>query len=161
MARIFPHSRKRNRLERMGDRQKQLDWAFKGTGKFVFRNHRKCSLMLPKPAVKEDGQKITEVPYNGTFVGDDYFMAMVKRNECVLVRTLEPTIRPDQPKTEATIMQEKLILDQPERVTTAGKTEQVVVGKTTKINEVVPASAPGSDVLMNEDPLDGVEIICG
>ena len=62
--------------------------------------------------------------------------------------------------------EEKLILDQPERVTPKGTVENVVVlDKPTaqKLNDdVVPPQTPekqNEDTLLNDDPMAGVEII--
>lgn len=60
-------------------------------------------------------------------------------------------------------MQDKLIVEQPPTVTTEG-TEEVTVTETPekkkkKLNEAQPAGDKSGDVLLNENPLDGVEII--
>ena len=72
------------------------------------------------------------------------------------------SVKKSKPKTileqKEPDMEEKLILDQPDCITPQGKTEQVVVDPKKKLNEVVPEDNP-KDVLLTEDPLDGVEII--
>lgn len=56
--------------------------------------------------------------------------------------------------------EQKLILDQPETVTTKGVVEQVVVEPLKSLNEAKPAEASASDLaLINEDPMSGIEII--
>jgi hypothetical protein len=65
--------------------------------------------------------------------------------------------------TEGTNMsEEKLICDQPDRVTSAGTVEHVVVKKNKKLNEQereTEGGKPQPDVLIVENPLSGVEIL--
>ncbi len=57
-------------------------------------------------------------------------------------------------------MTDKLIMDQPDVVTTEGTVEQVVVDEAEKkLNEGQPVQDSQEDVLLTEDPMDGVEII--
>ena len=59
-------------------------------------------------------------------------------------------------------MEETLILDQPDQVTTAGKVEHVVKkpSKKKKLNETMPPEDPqNNEVLLNDAPIDGVEIL--
>jgi hypothetical protein len=99
--------------------------------------------------------KTKEVPPNGTWEGDDYFMEHVKRGEAVCVKELVSPMAEDQKMNE-----EKLILDQPEKVTTKGPVEHVIVEPTQPLNENPsdPTAKP-KDKLLNEDPMAGVTII--
>ena len=58
---------------------------------------------------------------------------------------------------------EKLILDQPDKVTQHGKTESVVVN--TNPNQVIKdhnsSNQPEKDVLLVESPMDGIDIVKG
>ena len=65
---------------------------------------------------------------------------------------------------EETMNNNKLLLDQPDTVTTNGKIERVVVQPNQMpLNDVTDPAAPKSkpEVLLTEDPLDGMEIILG
>lgn len=138
--------------------------ALEGSGLFVFRNNTSGELHLPRPT--KSG--LRKVPLKEEFQGDDYYMFMVRNNELRLVRQLEPTDLQkqqaqlaEQTQQEHNTMQEKLIVEQPPTVTTEG-TEEVTVTKTPekqKLNEGQPAGDQPDDVLLNDNPLDGVEII--
>jgi hypothetical protein len=126
-----------------------MDYYQSGSGLFLFRNRSKvASLELPK--VSADGKKWIEP--GQTWKGDSYFMSLVPR-EATLVETLT------EQKKEEVKMQDRLILDQPDQVTTAGKVEHAVVQDEVAINEVGPHEAKTKDKLLTEDPLSGVTII--
>ena len=122
----------------------------KGTGRCVYRNNTKGDLTLPKPS--ENGTT-GPIPPGGTWIGDDYFMYMVKNNEASLVENL--VVNPEIVKEE---VMDKLILDQPDRITTEGRVERVVVSQTLPLNET-PLESTDKDVLLTEDPMDGIQII--
>jgi hypothetical protein len=138
-------------------RKKRHENDFKGEGLYVFRNASKADYMLPKPA--KNGAKV--IKPGQEFQGDSFFMELVKTNQIRLVKTL---ITPEQ---ERGLMEDKLILDQPDTVTTEGKVEHVVVSPTAKpLNEQEKpccgscgCSVGSKDVLINEDPMDGVDIL--
>jgi hypothetical protein len=82
---------------------------------------------------------------------------VIRTNDDAPVINENTTIKTEERKEEM----DKLILDQPDCVTQKGKVEHVLVQPTKKpLNEVMPQdpSQPG-DMLINEDPMDGVEII--
>ncbi len=54
---------------------------------------------------------------------------------------------------------EKLIVDQPDRVTNEGTVEDIVDPKVTQLNEGEPQEDLDKDILLVEDPMDGIEII--
>lgn len=130
-------------------RRKKLEYDLRGKGLYVFRNASStANLMLPKPDA--NGRK--DIGPGQEFQGDDYFMALVRTNEARLVRTLVPV---EQEKT----MTEKLILDQPETVTTEGTVERVVeIEQEVKLNETPAEEQSQPEVLINEDPMEGVVI---
>lgn len=134
-------------------RKKKLEHHLKGEGLYVYRNASKADLMLPKPAA--NGQKY--VRPGDEFQGDSYFMEMVKTNQVRLVRTL---ITPEQERGTK-MNEEKLICDQPDIVTTQGKVEHVVVTEKKPLNESGKKQEATSqpEVLINEDPLAGVDIL--
>ena len=134
-------------------RKKKMEHQLKGEGLYIFRNASKADLYLPKPAANN----VKSVPPGGEFQGDSYFMELVRTNQARLVRTL---ITPEESRKMK--MEEKLIVDQPDMVTTKGKVEHVVVTPQAKpLNEVEKKceSTKPSEVLINEDPMDGVDIL--
>ena len=144
-------NKKLNKYERTAIRKKILEHKLSGKGEYIYRNNTKGTLDLPKDSL--DGVK--RVPLNGEWRGDDYFMHLVKKNEARLVRTISQENKENN-------MNEKLIVDQPDTVTTEGTVEQVVVEKS---KEVLAEGNPSDtvktneDVLLTEDPVDGIEII--
>lgn len=63
---------------------------------------------------------------------------------------------------EAMANEKQLLLDQPDCITHQGKVERVVVEPGQQaINDNVDPNQKKPDVLLTEDPLDGVEIILG
>lgn len=140
----------KNQYESKVSKKNMLEHRLRGEGEYLYRNNTKGTLKLPKDSL--DGTR--QVPVNGEWRGDNYFMLLVKKNEARLVKTIS------QPERKE--MTEKLIVDQPDVVTTQGTVEHVVVDETQKkLNEGQPESVHGSqeEVLLNEDPMDGVEII--
>ena len=109
------NSNKVTKIERAQNKKKILEYYQNGTGLYLFRNRNSASLELPK--VSKDGKKWVEP--NGTWEGDSYFLSMVPR-EAVVVRTIS------EPDNKEVKLENKLILDQPDQVTSAGKVEHKV-----------------------------------
>lgn len=157
-----------------------------GTHLYTFENHRNHDLSLPRRSY--DGK--TLIPPRGQFKGDEYFLMLQKSGQIRLVSS-EPFVKP-QPAACAPVVQqpaacvatvqqatenvqvitetkqetnmEKLILDQPDRVTTQGHTEQVACNQPKKINdaaEINSKAKQNGEILLTENPLDGVDIITG
>ena len=140
--------------------------ALVGKGVFVYRNNTSGDLFLPRPT--KSG--ITRVAKNGVFQGDDYYMFLVHNGELRLVQVIEPVQKDevtDKMLSEGVSQNtsEQLITEQPPTVTNEGTVEFHV-----KSDQQKPLNEDGqpkkdesktgeSDVLLNEDPLDGVEII--
>jgi hypothetical protein len=151
-----------SKYERIANQKKIKEFHERGKGLFLFRNKSKeATLSLPKVAAdgktRMVGPANPNVPGSGEWEGDSYFMTLVPR-DAILVRTIRA---PDAEKIgEQRQMNEKLILDQPETVTTEGAVEQVTVTDQS-INETSEEGTEKSkkDVLLTEDPLDGVTII--
>jgi hypothetical protein len=151
------YEKKMNRYERAEFQKKKLAQSLHGEGRYLFRNNTSGGLMLPKETL--NGSRTVAVA--GTFEGDSYFMAMVHTHELRLVREIEA---PKPKGIENAIMNEqKLILDQPPTVNGQGTVEHHVVGPVQipaqplkPINE--KANEP-KDILITEDPLDGVDIL--
>jgi hypothetical protein len=140
---------KLNKHEAREYRKRKKAFDLRGEGLYVYRNASSdADLMLPKPAANN----VRVVGPLQEFQGDNYFMQLVESNQARLVRVL---MTPEQEKD--TKMEEKLILDQPDIITEAGKVEHVVAEPEKPLNET-PVNDPPlqEEVLLNEDPLDGV-----
>lgn len=143
--------RKKRRFELVAERRERLKNIQAGTGIFIFRNNSKGELSLPKKSL--DGKRTVQP--RETFRGDSYFFQL--RPEVTLVETIEDNKNPNERNN---MTEQKLILDQPDRVTPAGKVESVVVSPKQKLNETQPQTQTQSaEVLINEDPLSGIQII--
>jgi hypothetical protein len=155
---------KMNKWDLHALRKKKLEESLKGEGRYLFVNNTRGELTLLKPPLKGRNP----VPAGQTFEGDSYFFYLQKIGDVRLIEVIEapkpavPVLEAPKPINEAN-MEKKLILDQPERFTNAGHTEQVlpdVNPKKTKLNENQPAKPNRpADHLITEDPLAGVEII--
>jgi hypothetical protein len=143
------NGRKANKLERAEQKRKAVEYHQAGTGMYLFRNRSSvASLDLPK--VSADGKKW--IGPGQTWKGDSYFMSMVPR-EAVLVESL------CENNKEETKVEEKLILDQPEQITSSGKVEHGVSDDLPKVVESSPKESKPKERLITEDPLSGVTII--
>lgn len=139
------------------ERRKNL---LSGKGRILFRNNTGGDLILPRPT--KSG--ITQVKRGQTFEGDDYYMYMVHETHELRVSRVIESPQP-QHLTENTEqnMDDKLITEQPPVVTTEGTVEfveQKIGTKKKKLNENFPKGKDvQNDILLNENPLDGVDII--
>lgn len=166
--------RKFNKYERKEVRRTAIENAMAGTGTYIFQNSsNNAELTLPR-ATHSGRRKIGP---SEQFQGDSYFLQMVKTGMLRIVEVLqtpeqeaaelvnqaaaaEEALHPT--KQEETVMaDEKLILDQPDMITEAGKVEHVVEKKTAKqkLNEAGGEKKP--DILLNEHPSDDGFIIVG
>lgn len=151
---------KRNRQQEMQDRLGKLAQGhavIEGDTIYTFENHKPNDLRLPKRSY--DGK--LNIPSKGRFQGDGYFLMFVKSGDARLVDS-KPYVR--EVKEENPM--EKLILDQPAKYTTQGQTEQVVVSNATQqklveINGKQEIKVEANDVLLVENPMDGIDIIQG
>ena len=167
----------RNRTEKLSDWKKTSEIRSAGTGKFVFRS-KNYSYSLPKKSM--DGKE--RVGPNEEFIGDSYFFQFMPQ-EIIFVRNFEEPEEANINKKDENIVlseskkqdltektegesMEKLIVDQPDQVTQNGKVEHVVVDKQSKkskrkkLNETPSEdNETQKDVLLNDEAIDGVEII--
>lgn len=144
-----PSKKKLSRIERNQAKKEYIEYHQKGEGLYLFKN-RSSVATLELPKVSSEGKKWIEP--NGTWQGDSYFFKMIPK-EAVLVKTIS------EPKKEE-IMENKLLLDQPDQVTTKGKVEHVVPESELKLNETpVVEEKETKEKLLTEDPLAGVTII--
>jgi hypothetical protein len=132
------------------ERKNAIDIKFEGTGHYIYENKTSGHLTLPKPAF--DGRKV--VPPRGKFEGDSYFMQLVRPPMGLLLFIGEIK------KEETEVKENKLILDQPDKVTDKGTVEHIMDNNTPiqRINDSVDNNNK-PDVLLNEGPIDGIEII--
>lgn len=146
---------KMNKIETIAAQRTRRAHYQQGKGLYEYRNTTTGTLGLPKP-ILINGQECKEIPYRGTWQGDDYFMLLVKGGMAAHVRTI---IDPNQ-KEEVKMEEEKLILDQPPVTTSNGVVEQIVVTDQKK-KTVKPKSTKleESEVLLNDDAMDGVQIL--
>jgi hypothetical protein len=148
--------------EKVAENKLKLEQHLKGSGIYEFRNNTKGDLTLPKLPLNGSHKSI---PPGGTWQGDSYFLKMVPK-EARLVRTIEQpqTEKIETPsqeiqKEEGEKMEQKLILDQPEKVTTEGKVESVQTSDELLTEVPKEEELEGKEKLLNEDPMEGVEII--
>lgn len=151
---------KRNRQQEMQDRLGKLAQGhavIEGDTIYTFENHKANDLRLSKKSF--DGKLM--IPPRGRFQGDAYFLMFVKSGDARLVDS-KPYVRENKEENPM----EKLILDQPAKFTTQGQTEQVVVSSThqeklVEINGKQQIKVEANDVLLVENPLEGIDIIQG
>lgn len=126
-----------------------------GKGYFLYENNTGGTLMLPKATasgVKQIEAVDPNRPGSGRFQGDDYFMSLVRNNMLRLIKTLRTG-------EEEKMNEEKLILDQPDTITEAGQVEHVAAPKPKQPLHESEGEGEGPVVLLNENPMDDVEIL--
>jgi hypothetical protein len=158
-----------NRYERREMHAEKLKNNMSGTGIYVYENNSDGDLRLPKATASG----IKTVGPRKRFQGDSYFMNWVgsPMNLLKLVEVIVPKdniyakkVEPEESLQENTMTNEnQLLLDQPDTITNQGKVERVVVKPTLQpINDnAQPKEHPATEVLLTEDPVDGVTIILG
>lgn len=144
------YSKKMNRHERREVNAARLAQSMGGTGLYIYENNTDSDLKLPKPA--KNG--LRTIGPRRRFEGDSYFLKWVG-SPLNLLRLIEEKVH-----NKENTMPDKLILDQPDTVTSKGKVEHIVGDNTMKpLND--SSNQPKQEVLLNENPLDGVAIIKG
>jgi hypothetical protein len=154
---------KLNRYERRAVHAEKLKNDMSGTGIYVYENNTDADLKLPKATASG----IRTVGPRKRFQGDSYYMSWVgsPMNLLRFIEEISPKDNPFQENTQEQNMenQKKLLLDQPDTITNQGKIEHVVVqNQPQPLNDSTgPVQQSTGEVLLTEDPLDGVEIILG
>jgi hypothetical protein len=143
------HRRKFNRYERKEIRSHQVAEAMAGSGLYLFENMLNADFTLPRPT--KSG--LRSIGPKQQFQGDDYYLQLVRTGYLKLINILQT------PQQEAQMNEQKLILDQPDKVTHQGKVEQVAEAPQQKLNEA--GNQPQPDVLLNEGPVDDGFVIVG
>ena len=180
------HHQQQQKLQHNIMRAQQGHTQVEGGTLYLFENHRNHDLSLPRKSF--DGK--TLIPPRGRFRGDSYFLMMLQTGFCRLISS-EPYIKEGPKPPEIVSQQEvqetvavkvetkveaptnlnenivkestveKLILDQPERVTRQGQTEQFVRPENSLKEINMENNVKGKEFLLTENPLDGVDIING
>ena len=129
-----------------------------GSGVFVYENNTDADLNLPKPT--STGTRT--IGPRKRFQGDSYYLTWVG-SPMNLLRFIEEIVPKDNPlktlnESETNKMSDnKLILDQPEIVTSQGQVEHIVVNESPDQD----SSEKKTEILLNESPIEGLEIILG
>lgn len=158
------YSPKPNRLERRKINSEKLANNLSGSGLYIFENNTDGDLKLPKATAS--GMRM--IGPRKRFQGDSYFLSWVgaPMNLLRLIEEITPKKTTQEIADEInkgkTMNEQKLILDQPDTVTNKGKIEHVVSNQqpVQQLNDAA-ATKPQHDVLLTENPLDGVAIIKG
>lgn len=157
------HTPRLNKYERRTVYQEKLKQDMGGTGSYIYENNTDGDLKLPKPT----GANIRTVGPRKRFEGDSYFKKWVgpPLNLLKLVEEITPELNHQQLQEQRMAEEKKLLLDQPDTFTPQGKVEHVMAPQQglQPLNDVTDPTQPQQkpEVLLTEDPLDGVEIILG
>lgn len=118
-------------------------------GRYLYENSTKGTLMLSKPAANG----IKHLAPGQRFEGDKSFMTMVHSHDLKLIKILQENV---------SFTPEKVILEQPPTFTQDGKVEMVKKTSNPKKNlseDKLSEEEAQHDVLLNENPIDGLELI--
>jgi hypothetical protein len=151
---------KMNRYEKKQYRQAKYAQDMAGTGLFVFENNTDADLSLPRPTATG----LRMIGPRKRFQGDSYYLKLVgsPMNLLRLIEELKPKDGPATVLSEEKNMNDILILDQPDQITTSGKVEHFVDNKVpSKPLNDANQNKQMPEILINENPLDCVEIIKG
>lgn len=159
------YARKMNRHERREAHQAKLANSLGGSGLYIYENNTDGDLKLPKPT--NTGMRV--VGPRKRFEGDSYFMKWVgaPMNLLRLIEEKVPKMTTQEiaekiaKNEESTMPNDKLILDQPDTITKKGKIEHIVGDNSMKPLNDSTSQPKQADVLLTENPLDGVAIIKG
>lgn len=152
------YGKKLNRFEKREANADKLRHSMGGSGVYLYENITDADLTLPKPTPSG----IRVVGPHKRFQGDSYFMSWVgsPMNLLKVIEVIAPAITKKQETKMPT--ENKLILDQPDTVTEQGKVEFAVPTQPVQqLNDSNNPDVKSPEVLLTEDPLDGVEIILG
>lgn len=127
-------------------------------GVYVYENRTNSDVLLPKPT--DSGVSILSP--NERFEGNNYYLDLVRPPISLLkLVQVKQQYKPENKERIKPMSEEKLILDQPDVITNEGKVEQIVSSPQQELNETEGQEEQKPDVLLNEGPIDGVEIILG
>jgi hypothetical protein len=153
----YKNKSKENKYTLREMKRQKRENALKGDGEYRFVNNTRGDLTLEKPPISGKNP----VPVGQTFVGDNYFLRMMKTGDIRLVEVIKPA----QCERKEIMPEQKLMLDQPSRFTNQGQTEHVVpdnkAAKPLVENQPNQPNKKAANTLITEDPLEGVEILLG
>ena len=154
------YEKRMNKYEKRDAQREKHAKNFHGEGIYVFRNASAVATFdLPKPSISGT----VRLQPNEEFQGDNYFMAYVGKG-LRLVREIQaplPVLQEQNEPKELIMETQKLILDQPDTISNQGTVEHIVTPAATPKPKKVNEQKKGSDVLLVEDPLQGIEILVG
>jgi hypothetical protein len=157
------YSAKLNRHERRIAQAEKLKNSLSGTGLYIYENNTDGDLKLPKATASG----VRHIGPRKRFQGDSYFMKWVGHpmNLLRLIEEVVPKMTTAQIAEkiaqENNMSNDKLILDQPDTVTTKGKVEHVVADTDPQPLHDSNENKATPEILLTENPLDGVAIIRG
>lgn len=131
----------------MEDQRRRAVEANAGSGLFVYKNTTKADMMLSRRTASGK----SKVAGGEEFQGDSYYKKFIGQG-LALIKTL--VTESGEQTIGVPMNEQKLILNQPDCITANGTVEHVQAKK--KVNEdatIMP------EILLTEDPLEGVEII--
>jgi len=132
-----------------------------GSGIYIYENNTDGDLNLPKPTTSG----VRMIGARKRFQGDSYYMKWVgsPMNLLRLIEEIVPQNSVVNENKENVMNENKLILDQPDTVTTKGKVEHMVSDDVTDqaLNDSTNPNDKKPEILLNESPIDGLEIILG
>lgn len=142
----------RTKHDKHADRLAKFASDMSGDGQFIFENNTKGDLHLPRAT--KTGRKI--VRKGEQFIGDSYYMQLVKSHELRFIKELIPVGVVNEDVIVTSAPDKKLITEQPPTFTNEGQVEYVT-GDQPKLNE--GERVKSSDVLLNEGPIDGITFL--
>lgn len=144
--------RKFNKYEKKEVRAQAIAQAMSGEGLYLYQNNTNADLTLPRPT----SSGLRSVGPKQQFQGDNYYMQLVKTGFVRLIKEIQSPEAQRAALEEKPMSEQKLILDQPDMITEAGKVEHVVnkLKPVQKLNEGGAKQQPQPDVLLNESPVD-------
>jgi hypothetical protein len=151
-----------NRYERRAMHQEKLKQDMGGSGLYIYENNTDGDLKLPKPT----DAGIRTVGPRRQFEGDSYYKKWVgpPLGLLKLVKEVVPALTHQQLQEQNMAEQKKLLTDTQPVYNAHGKVEHVLVPQeqaAQQLNDTTDPAKKKPDVLLTEDPLDGVEIILG
>lgn len=152
--------KKPSRYERKLIQEQRAKESLSGSGVYIYENNSDGDLALPKPT--QSG--VRSVGPRKRFQGDSYYMKWVgpPMNLLRLIEEVLPQTK-EMDNKEKEMSEKKLILDQPDTINNQGKVEHILVDQTPQqsLNDSTNLDEKKPEVLLNESPIDGVEIILG
>jgi hypothetical protein len=129
-------------------------------GLYEFKNKTNAELILN--SVSKDKKK--NILPNETWIDDDSSMFYVKNGIAIINKIINVKPNEKQINKKEKIMEEVLILDQPDLVTQNGKIENIVSNEidlenTNKKNKKNKSKKQNEDVLLTDDGVDTIQLL--